>query len=368
MKLTSISGVAAAVLLPTAALADAIDYIGIKPGVAKMTQFEKSGDNVPLNQPVIRVYAKGTQKYSTIANDHQNMSVTVQVRGACKGLRKLNKARLYTVSHTESLSVNKKNKTYAKSWKTIGFKMPFAEPDTVRGPVAACNAELDRLDAKGRNRYAAMKKGFVVRYDDAYDVQFDLYCKGTFTYADSRTTSVPVWVACEPTPNAGRAKKTTKTLPAEPRPGAKKKEPAKLVSKVAFRVDRPTYVGVCPVKLSFTGKIHASRAGTVKYRMVSDTGRRSAERTMKFTKAGSKPVNWTRTFKEKKAEASAASTRLAAAPSAGPKRDVPDHKGWERVVITSPKGMPASKQVNYSINCRALQANIKAIQAAPQPQ
>lgn len=92
-----------------------------------------------------------------------------------------------------------------------------------------------------------------------------------------------------------------------------------LITKVSAVVTPSSYSSTsCSKTFKFTGKITVSRAGTVKYVWEKSTGAKSAAKSLKFTKAGTKsvPFSWTVNG---------------------------DYSGWAKLKTTSPESVSSSK-------------------------
>ena len=85
---------------------------------------------------------------------------------------------------------------------TESFEFPFTQPDIARAPAAACNFELDKRASQGsKSRQYWMQRGFVVRYENAYEAKFTASCSGGLARGEfaSETIKTPVWKARAPT-------------------------------------------------------------------------------------------------------------------------------------------------------------------------
>jgi len=96
-------------------------------------------------------------------------------------------------------------------------------------------------------------------------------------------------------------------------------EEGALITKVSVSVSPSTYSSTsCSKAFKFTGKITASREGTVKYYWEKSNGGKSTSQTVKFTKAETKSVSYSWTVNG-------------------------DYSGWARLKTTSPETLTSSK-------------------------
>ena len=92
-----------------------------------------------------------------------------------------------------------------------------------------------------------------------------------------------------------------------------------LVTKATASVSPKTYSSTsCSKTFNFTGKITASREGTVKYYWEKSNGTKSSSKTVKFTKADIKSVSYSWAVNG-------------------------DYGGWARLKVTSPEALSSSK-------------------------
>ncbi|MEJ2582705.1 MAG: hypothetical protein P8127_13880 [Acidobacteriota bacterium] len=133
---------------------------------------------------------------------------------------------------------------------------------------------------------------------------------------------------------------------------------APLISDLEYKVDRPSYVGRCPVGLKFTGSITTSRKGTVKYRSVAHDGSASPTYTLQFGSAGKKMIGvWGETLSEPDPSGTLA---LGANDGAGP-----DYQGWRRLEIVEPHGFAPSPPAEYSVTCQEQPLTLQAAPSKP---
>lgn len=313
-----------------------------KPGTYKMSKFGKSGEIIPLNGPVIHVFSKDGKKYTTIANDNGNLSHASTVGGICG--RRSHDFRSASVEVAgQSHSVRGTGKHAMKN-HTESFKFPFTKPGISRSPVAACNFELDKRVSQGsKSRAYWMGRGFVVRYENAYEAKFTASCSGGLARGDfgSKKVKTPVWMACAATDAASQEK------PKRARKSRAKPAPLKVNAKLEATKQDTIYAAKCPVAVRYTGSIWVSRPNmTVNYQIVGN-GWQSPERKLTFKKRGSQEISgWTQRYREKKGGRGG-----LAAPSGGEKK--PDANGKVRLKVKYDGGTSQSAPIPYKVFCNA---------------
>ena len=52
-----------------------------EPGTYKMTEFDNTDENIPLNGPIIHVFSKDGNRYTSISNDNENLKHASVVGG-----------------------------------------------------------------------------------------------------------------------------------------------------------------------------------------------------------------------------------------------------------------------------------------------
>lgn len=303
----------------------------------------KLGDPLPSGGPVIRVFSEGGDRFDFVGHTNEPVRFAGQLTGSCPRVNKISVLEFRVAGTTAPVSHPDGRGAY---FSRIGdVELPHADLQGFDA-VRACNDKLKTLAAEtGRARSELVSQGFGIHYPDVIEGRAILLCTGR-NNSDSDTEKLDVWVECVGKPMSG-----------EPRAPVMKTVPAKLspfITDLSFDVDRPNWVGECPVSVKFTGSITTSRAGTVKYRTVGHDGSRSPVFTLSFTSAGTQQVSpWGETFSEPKP-----SGTLAAAPD--PKG--PDYSGWRRLEIVEPSGFAPSPPAEYSISC---QSQTMKLQAAP---
>lgn len=357
------------------ALAQAVDYVEIRSGKYKMTDYGKTGEKVPRTGPIIEVYSRSGIEYDTIGNDNEGLNFIVGVKARCEGNQRVGKAELTLPWGSERLKINKQRQTYSRGFKTVTARSGFALPDIGRTPAEACMRELDkRVAGSNLSREEWIERGFVVRYDDAYTLGFALTCnqgKGWNQFGRAETTA-PVWIVCQPSKVAAAGARqaapgssesgsgsaagtdsaptrlTGRSRPAKPaKPErsirAAATDSGELVSTLTLSVDKENYQGRCPVALRFSGAITTSRAGIVQYRLVDDEGNRSPLRSLKFAGAGSQSiVGWSKAFAKPG----------AARDGAQPGDSKVNYQGWVRIKIVEPREAMPSDAAAYRVTCK----------------
>lgn len=313
-----------------------------KPGTYKMSKFGNSGENIPLNGPVIHVFSKDGKKYSTIANDNENLTHASTVGGIC-GRRRQDfsgaSVEVAGTSHNVSGSGGHVIKNHTES-----FKFPFTMPNISRNPVAACNFELDKRAAQGnKSRAHWMGRGFVVRYENAYEAKFTASCSGGLARGDFDVEKVktPVWIACAATEAA------TEPTPKRAKKRRPKQAPLKVNAMLEATKEGVIYAPKCPVAVRYTGSIWVSRPNmTVSYQIVGN-GWQAPERKLTFKKQGRQEItSWTQRYREKKGNRGG----LAASPGGDKK---PDANGKVRLKVKYDGGTSQSKPIPYEVYCNA---------------
>lgn len=364
----------ATVLTAGSAFAQAVDYVEIRSGKYKMTDYGETGDEVPRTGPVIEVYSRSGVDYDTISNDNEGLNFIVGLKGRCDGNQRVGKAELTLPGGSERLKINKRRQAYSRGFKTVTTRSAFTLPDIGRTPAQACMKELDRrVSRSSLSREEWIERGFVVKYDDAYRLGFALTCnqgKGWNQFG-SAETSAPVWIACQPSkvaaagagqeaaatassaPDSGPAESPTRlterSAPASDASPVRAAERVirttsdELVSALTLNVNKEDYQGRCPVALRFSGNISASRAGIVQYRLVDDQGNQSPLRSLKFAAAGSQNIiGWSKAFSKPREAQEGAEDGDSKA----------NYEGWVRIKIVEPhEAMPSDAAV-YQVTCK----------------
>jgi hypothetical protein len=307
----------------------------------------KAGDALPVGGPVIRVFSKGGDRFDFVGHTNQPVRFHGLLTGACARVNKISYLQFKIADTTTSVS----HPGGRGAWfsRTGVVDVPHDELlqfDAVR----ACNDKLKTLAAEtGRSRASLVAGGFGIHYPDVIEARGILMCTGR-NNSDSDTEKLDLWVECVGNADAGEpGVPTMKAVPAQLAP---------LISDLEYKVDRPSYVGRCPVGLKFTGSITTSRKGTVKYRSVAHDGSASPTYTLQFGSAGKKMIGvWGETLSEPDPSGTLA---LGANDGAGP-----DYQGWRRLEIVEPHGFAPSPPAEYSVTCQEQPLTLQAAPSKP---
>jgi hypothetical protein len=311
-----------------------------------MSKFGSSGENIPLNGPVIHVFSKDGKKYTTISNDNKNLKHASKVGGICGRRSQKFSGASVRVAGTEH-SVGGTG-SHAMKDHTESFQFAFTLPDIARKPAAACNFELDKRVAQGnKSRGYWMKRGFVVRYDNAYEATFAASCSGGLSRGDfqSKKIKTPVWIACAATDVTSQSKPDSK--PARAAKSRARPMPLKVTAKLAATKQGTIYAPKCPVTIRYTGSIWVSKPKTtVRYQIVG-SGWKSPERKITIAKTGSQEITgWTQYYREKESDRN----RLTASTGGTAQ---PDANGTVRLKVKYQGGTTQSKAIPYKVFCNA---------------
>ena len=291
------------------------------------------GDPLPVGGPVIRVYSEGRDRFTFIGHTNEPVRFLGLLSGSCPRDDEISSLE-FEVSE-QKISVSHPDNPGAWFSRTGVVELSRNEPKGFHA-VRECNAKLKTLaDRTGRTRRELVAEGFGIRFRNWIEGRAILTCSGR-NNSDSDTARLDIWVQCGGIPEAS-----------EPTTPAKNPVPEKLsplVADVTLEVDRPSYVGKCPVGLQFTGSITTSRAGSVSYRSIADDGRASAIATLTFASAGTKMITtWDETLSE---------PTPSGAPAAGPEDEGPGFSGWRRLEILEPAGFAHSSSADFRVTCQ----------------
>lgn len=303
----------------------------------------KAGDRLPVGGPVIRVYSEGGDRFDFVGHTNQPIRFWGQLSGACSRINKISYLQFKVADTTASVSHPGGRGAWFSRYGSVDVpheNLKFFDA------VGACNNKLKTLAAEtGRSRRDLVAAGFGIHFPDRIEGRGILMCTG-HNNSDSDTEKLDLWVECVGKPES-----------AEPEKPKMKMVPAKIspfITGLSYEVDRPNWVGACPVGLTFTGSITASRAGTVKYRTIGHDGSTSPIFTLSFDGAKTMTVGkWVETLSEPNASATL---------SASPGSSGPDYSGWRRLEIVEPAGFAPSAPADYTVNC---QEQTMKLQAAP---
>jgi hypothetical protein len=304
----------------------------------------KTGDPLPIGGPVIRVYSEDGDRFDFVGHTNQPIRFHGLLTGACAKVNKISYLQFRVADTTASVS----HPSGRGAWfsRTGTVEVPHAklqEFDAVR----ACNDKLKTLAAEtGRSKNDLAAEGFGIRFPSWIEGRGILRCSGR-NNSDSDTEKLDLWVECVGNPEAAESE--------APKMKVVKATLAPFIADMSYKVDRPNYIGKCPVGLTFTGSITTSRKGTLKYRTVAHDGSTSPTYTLSFGSAGTKAIGkWGETLSKPES-----SGMLSAAPSDA---NEPDYKGWRRLEIVEPAGIAPSPPAEYSVTC---QDQPLTLQAAP---
>ncbi len=309
----------------------------------------KVGDPLPVGGPVIRVFSEDGDRFDFVGHTNQPVRFWGQLSGACGRAFKISYLEIEVAGTTASVSHPDGRGAWFSRYSSVdvphGNLVGF---DAVR----ACNDKLKTLAAEtGRSRSELVADGFGIHFPNVIEARGILMCTGR-NNSDSDTAKLDLWVECVGKPKEDNSEvPTMKVVPAKLSP---------LITDLTFEVDRPNWVGKCPVGLTFTGSIRTSRAGTVKYRNVGKDGSTSPTFTLTFDSAGTIAIgNWGETLSKPKPSG----TLSSAADSNGP-----DVSGWRRLEIVEPTGFAPSAPADYSVTCQEQMMQLQAAPAAtPKP-
>lgn len=309
----------------------------------------KLGDPLPIDGPVIHVFSEGGDTFDFVGHTNQPVRFWGQLSGSCGKVYKISYVQFKVADTTAPVSHPSGRGAWFSRYGSVDVPHDSLQFfDAVR----ACNDQLKTLAAEtGRSRRDLIAGGFGIHFPDRIEALGSLVCTGNVK-GDSDTTKLDLWVDCVGNPKSAEPEKPTmKTVPAKLSP---------FVVGLAFDVDRPNWVGKCPVSLKFTGSITTSRAGTVKYRTVAQDGSSSPTYTLTFGAAGKKAIGtWGETLAKPKASGTLA---------AGPETKGPDFSGWRRLEIVEPTGFAPSAPADYSVTCQDQPLQLQAAPVAtPKP-
>jgi len=316
-----------------------------EPGPYKMTKFGRSGEMIPLNGPVIHVFSKDGKQYDAIANDNQNLKHVSRVGGICgRRTQSIGSASLEVGGVTHAVGGTGGN---VMQRHTESFDFPFALPAIARKPAAACNFELDKRVAQGdKTREYWRKRGFVVRYENAYEATFTASCAGGVSRGDFGVEKIrtPVWIACAATEPGSQPKANT---PARQPKSRGRPMQLKVSAKLEATQRGTIHASECPVTVRYTGSIWVSQPNTtVRYQIVG-TDWQSPERQLTLAKTGSVEITgWTQYFRAQSRDPNA----LAASVSGVGE---PDAQGNARLEVRYEGGTVRSEAIPYKVFCNS---------------
>jgi hypothetical protein len=291
------------------------------------------GDRLPVGGPVIRVYSETGDRFKFIGHTDEPVRFLGLLSGSCGKVNEIS-SLLFEVAGQE-VSLSHPDGQGAWFSRTGVIELSRTEPQGFHA-VRECNRKLKALAARtGRTRSELVTDGFGIRFRNWIGGRATLTCAGRNNTV-SETARFDIWVQCGGHPTADE--------PTAPPGNSVPAELSPFVTELTVVVDRPSYVGKCPVGLQFTGSITTSRAGSVSYRSITDDGRASAIATLTFASAGTKMINtWDETLSK---------PTSSGAHAAGPEDKDPDYKGWRRLEIVDPAGFARSTPADFSVTCQ----------------
>jgi len=293
----------------------------------------KFGDRLPVGGPVIRVYSEGGDRFKFIGHTSEPVRFLGLLSGSCGQADEISSLEFEVAGQTVSLSHPEKQGSWFS--RTGMVELSRTEPQGFHA-VRECNDQLKALASRtGRPRTELVTNGFGLRFRNWIEGQATLTCADRKNNA-SGTARFDIWVQCGGHPGVDEPI----APPGNPVPA----ELAPLIADLTFEVDRPNYVGKCPVGLQFAGSITTSRAGSVTYRSLADDGRSSPPDTITFSSAGTKVITtWSETLGQPETSGSL---------EAGPADQGSGYKGWRRLEIIEPAGLAPSSTADFSVTCQ----------------
>lgn len=356
-RTTAVSALAVIALL-TGANAVASDA-AITQGTYKMGPKPAVGDRVPVVGPVFKVLSESATKYDFVGEKNRNLDFIVSGTAYCSSPRRRGRVSV----EVGGVSASKSKTGKVGRGVVVGDQFRLSVPHSALSgfdAVKACNDGLRTLAAeRGESRESLIRRGFSLRYEDVFVAKAIASCSGGLArgHFESDTTRIDAWVDCRPNskakePNPDRAPKRAVIGAAAIAP---------LVTDAELRTDQVSRAMVCPGRLTFNGRITASRPGTVRYRIVGDKKFRTPVYTLNFERAGAKPVR-AQVVNVNPPERPPASQTLAADDAPPPPRTV---RGWRRLEIVEPKGLRPSERASYSVICLDEPSEAEEAEALP---
>ena len=294
---------------------------------------QKLGDPLPVGGPVIRVSSERVDRFDAIGHRNEPVMFLGLLSGSCPTANEISSLEFEVAE--QKVSVPHPDGQGAWFSRTGVVELSRNEPKGFHA-VRECNDKLKMLaDRTGRSRRELVSEGFGIRFRNWLEGRAILTCSGR-NDSSSDTARLDLWVQCGGNPTAAELA-TPQMKPVHVRLPP-------LVADLTFEVDRPSYVGKCPVGLQFTGSITTSRAGSVTYRSLADDGRSSPPDTITFASAGTKVITtWSETLGQPDTSGSL---------EAGPSDQGLDYNGWRRLEIIEPAGLAPSSTADFSVTCQ----------------
>lgn len=223
--------------------------------------------------------------------------------------------------------------------------------------VRACNDELDKRVSQGSSRFALLNSGFTTSLQHPFT--YRAYCKkGDSFSADSVIQTHNLNIKCNAVPQGAQGLQMAPPPPFQPPSGPANLSIPFQVTKVVNSATPFPYNGACPVEITFKSSITATKAGTVQYRWVDQTGAKGAVASVNVGDSLTATVENVKTFG--KPEGAPGNT-LGMAPadkpkgvgglSSGPGAEQGHYSGGYKVEIVSPPG-PQSSLASYNVQCK----------------
>ena len=316
----------------------------LEQGVYKMAAKDPAyGPRLPINGPVIKVYAESGTTYNHVANTHKKLPFLTKYTASCSGKRKVS-----------SVSVKMAGETASGSDKGGGFETGYAKIEVpysgIAGltPAAWCNNHLKTLSLENnRSKKEIVKKGFTLYMPDVAEAQGTVYCSHKILKGDvdGDKAKLGVWLYCAANPNVDRPKPGTSTRPGKPNVG---ETTSIFKSATLTAVDRKL-AGKSPQRLQLVGNITVTGPGKVTAQMVGSGGFETPKRTFTFDKAGSQQMRFTHYVRQQDPSKTL---------SAGGGGDASKKEGWVvmkvwyevRNNIAKAKKLHTTKRLKYTVD------------------
>ncbi|GIX30695.1 MAG: hypothetical protein KatS3mg124_1167 [Porticoccaceae bacterium] len=331
-----------------ALLAADVAALSLEEGPYKLGPELPIGERLPVAGPLYRVYAEHPDRFDFVGNAHQPLTFVAQVSGFCPGNRRAESVTLTVSGVRASTRVGGgRGELFSKR---LVVKVPQAAVADF-DPVAACNDAL-RARAAGTtlSRKDWVKSGIALRIPARVPADAVLTCQhptlpGFFETAEAK---FGLWVHC--VGHAG-GKPAPKEDGDNDKPPLKKavlqipptKPAESWIRGVEWRVDKPEYEGPCPAELVFTGAVHTTRAGFVRYRIRNEQGSAGPERKLYAKGPGAHPLPPLHL----QVEVPSSTTRI----TTGGQQGEAVREGWRRLEITAPANAAAPATAYFRVRC-----------------
>lgn len=251
------------------------------------------GPKLPINGPVIKVYAESGTHYSHVANTHKKLKFLTKYTASCSGKRKVS-----------GLSVKIADEVGSGSDKGGGYETGYAVVEVPYGkltglkPAQWCNNHLTTLSLeKNQSKKAIVKKGFTLYIPDVVEARGTVFCSHKVLRGSTSgdNAKLGVWVSCEAKPNVDRPTRKTSTKKHQPDTG----KTTTIFKSATLAAASTRLEGKSPQQLQLTGKIAVTGAGTIRAQMVGSGGFETPVREFKFTGAGLQEMRFTHYVRKK---------------------------------------------------------------------